>query len=148
MIVKLKICTTGKILVEMSVPEIDQQCLNRNMYICIYIYISYNIYNIYIYIYIIYYDAKFKFYLKPYIKNICLCNKTFYFYICTWDCNVSSIYRDKDQQVNIIPPQQPSFLYYFSNFSIFREKCTLPHFLKNKHNSSSHPFYKVGEIQL
>ena len=30
----------------------------------------------------------------------------------------------------------------------FGEKCTLPHFLKNKQNSNSHPFCKVGEIQL
>ena len=39
MIVKLKVCTAGKI--EMSVPAIDQQCLNRNIYIHIYIYIYY-----------------------------------------------------------------------------------------------------------
>ena len=27
MIIKLKMCTTGKILVGISVPEIDQECL-------------------------------------------------------------------------------------------------------------------------
>ena len=46
MIIKLKMCTTCKILVEISVPEIEQQCLK----------------------YIIY--MKFKFYLKPYLKNL------------------------------------------------------------------------------
>ena len=30
----------------------------------------------------------------------------------------------------------------------FGERCTPPHFLKNKQNSNSHPFCKVGEIQL
>ena len=42
MIIKLKMCTTGTVLVEMSVPEIE----TRNVYIYIYIYI----YKIYIYI--------------------------------------------------------------------------------------------------
>ena len=49
MIIKLKMCTTGKILVEMSVPEIETSnvsSLNRNIYI------------------------KFKFYFKPYLKNL------------------------------------------------------------------------------
>ena len=46
MIIKLKMCITGKILVEMSVPEMR---LARSVYI--YIYYIYYIY-IYIYIYI------------------------------------------------------------------------------------------------
>ena len=32
--------------------------------------------------------------------------------------------------------------------TFFGEKCTLPHFLKNKQNSNSHRFCKVREIQL
>ena len=52
MIIKLKICTTGTILVEMSAPEIE----TRNLYIYIY------------YIYIL--CNKFKFYFKPYLKNL------------------------------------------------------------------------------
>ena len=46
-IIKLKMCTTGKILVEMPVPEIETS--NE-------------------YIYILY--IKFKFYFKPYLKNL------------------------------------------------------------------------------
>ena len=46
MIVKLKMCTTGKILVEMSVPETETSRL----------YILYHI--------------KFKSYVKPYLKNL------------------------------------------------------------------------------
>ena len=30
----------------------------------------------------------------------------------------------------------------------FGEKCSLPHFLKNKQNSNFHPFCRVGKIQL
>ena len=56
------------------------------MYVCMYIYI-------YIYIYILY--IKFEFYLKPYLRNLGN-NKTCYFYIYTWDCNVSWIYKHKD----------------------------------------------------
>ena len=46
MIVKLKMCTTGKILVEMSVPETE----TSRLYIL--------------------YDIKFKSYVKPYLKNL------------------------------------------------------------------------------
>ena len=37
------------------------------------------------------------------MSKIWVYNKTFYFYIYiyTWDCYVSWIYKDKDQQVNI-----------------------------------------------
>ena len=50
MIVKLKICTTDKTSVEMSLSEIDYE----QEYIC----------NIYIYY------IKFEFYLKPYLINL------------------------------------------------------------------------------
>ena len=93
-------CTTGKILVEMCVPEIDQQCLNRNI---TYIYILY----IY-YIHIIYY-IKSEFHLKPYLKNL-IYSKTCYFYICIWDCNVSWIYKHKNQQVNISYSPSATFI--------------------------------------
>ena len=35
-----------------------------------------------------------------------------------------------------------------SSSPFFREKYTLPHFLKNKENSNSQLFCKVGEIKL
>ena len=54
MIVQLEMCTTGRILVEMFVPEIDYE--QKYVYI-------------YIYIYILYY-LKFEFYLKPYLKSL------------------------------------------------------------------------------
>ena len=52
-IIKLKMCTTGKILVEMPVPKIETS--DDYIYIYIYIYILY---------------IKFKFYFKPYLKNL------------------------------------------------------------------------------
>ena len=45
-------------------------------------------------------------------------------------------------------PQQPSFLYILPTSLFLGGDYTLPHFLKNKQNSNSHPFCKVGEIQL
>ena len=51
MIVKLNMCTTGKILVEMPVPVRT---------------------GIYIYIYITLHYTKFKFNLKPYLKNLAI----------------------------------------------------------------------------
>ena len=50
MIIKLKMCTTGQISVEMSVPEIETSNACTGIYIYIYIYIYVYIY-IYIYIY-------------------------------------------------------------------------------------------------
>ena len=43
MIVKLKMCTTGKILVEMSVPETETSrlAMSEQEYVYIYIYIYY-----------------------------------------------------------------------------------------------------------
>ena len=61
MIIKLKMCTTGKILVGISVPEIE----TTNVWTGIY-------------------------------GHIWAYNKTCYFYIYTWDCNVSWIYKHKD----------------------------------------------------
>ena len=63
MIVKLKMLTTGKILVEMSVPEIEMFLLAIS---------------------------------EEYLLKIWVCNKTCYFYIYTWDCNVSWTYKHKD----------------------------------------------------
>ena len=41
-----------------------------------------------------------------------------------------------------------TFLYYFTNLSFFREKCTLPYFWENKQNSNPHSLCNAGEIQL
>ena len=121
MINKVKMCTTGKILVEMSVTEIETS----------------NVWNIYIYIYI-------------YISKIWVCYKNCYFYIYTWDCNVSWIDKHKDQQVSIsYSPSAILIPLHFTDFSLSWKKLyPLLHFLKNKQNSNSHPFCKVGEIQL
>ena len=54
MIIKLKICNTGKILVEISVPEIETSNVSTGIYIYIYIYIY----------------IKFKFYFRPDLKNL------------------------------------------------------------------------------
>ena len=58
-------------------------------------------------------------------------------YIYTWVCNVSWIYKHINKfhfSTNL--PTSP----------FLGEKCTM--FLKNKQNSNSHSFCKVGEIQL
>ena len=54
--------------------------------------------------------------------------------------------KHKDQQVNIsFLPQQPSYLYILPTFPFLGESFTLPHFLKNKQNSNSHPLCKLRE---
>ena len=58
------------------------------------------------------------------------------------DCNVSWIYNT----LFSLSKLHSSTVLRTSPF--FGKKCTLPHFLKNKKNSNSHPFRKVGEIQL
>ena len=63
MIDKLKMCTTGKILVEMSVPQTETSRLAMSEQEYIYIY------TLYIYIYILYIMI-FKFDVKHYLKNL------------------------------------------------------------------------------
>ena len=89
-------------------------------------------------------------FIENLISRIWVYSKNFYFCIYTWDCNVSWIYKHKDQQVNISYSPSATFipLLFYQLLPFFREKCTLPHFLKNKQNSNFHPFCKVGEIQL
>ena len=83
------------------------------------------------------------------ISKIWVCIKTCYFYVYTLDCNVSSIYKHKDWQVNISYSPSVTFicLLYYQPLP-FLERCALPHFLKNKQNTNSHPFCKVVDIQL
>ena len=58
------------------------------------------------------------------------------------DCNVSWIYN------TLFSLSKLHFSTVLPTSPFFGKKCTLPHFLKNKKNSNSHPFRKVGEIQL
>ena len=83
MIVKLKMCTTGKIF--RDVCSRNRLAMSEQEYIYIYIYI----YIIWILLKTL--SQKFGDIIKLVI----------YFYIYTWDCNVSWIYESKDYQVNM-----------------------------------------------
>ena len=72
--------------------------------------------------------------------------KLVYFYIYTWD--VSWVYKHKDQQVKLFSFSNLHSSIFLPTSPFFGEKCTLPHFLKNKHNSNSHTCCKMGEIKL
>ena len=83
------------------------------------------------------------------LSEIWVYNKTCYFCVCIWDCNITWIYKQRlasKHKSFSLSNLHSSTVLPISPF--FGEKCTLPHILKNKQNTNSHPFYKVGEIQL
>ena len=118
MIIKMKMCTTGKILVEMFVPEIETS----------------NVWRI--------------FGKNLGISKIWVYNKTCYFYIYTWDVSWIYKHKDQQVNISYSPSATFIPLLFYQLLPFFGGKCTLVHFLKNKQKSNSHTFCKVGKIQL
>ena len=89
-------------------------------------------------------------FIENLISRIWVYSKNFYFCIYTWDCNVSWIYKHKVQQLNISYSPSATFvpLLFYQHLPFLKKNVPSPIFLRNKQNSNSHPFCKLGEIQL
>ena len=105
---------------------------------------SWNYIYIYIYIYIIYMHIWNLNFTQNLIWTIWVYNKTYYFYVhIPWiEMFLGFINIRYSPSATFIP------LLFYQPLPFLDKKCTLPHFLKNKQNSNSHPFCKEGEIQL
>ena len=109
----------------MPVPETNQQCPNRNIHIFL----------------------KFQFYLKPFVKDQDIYLLKLVGHAYTLNCNVSQIYKPKDQQqIKFALPQQPSST-ILPTSRFFQEKYTVPHFLENIHNSNPHPLCNLKKFK-
>ena len=111
----------------MPVTETNQQCPKRNIYI----------------------SLKFKFYLKPILKNqnIHTYQNLLLLHI-PWIAMllgfINTMIRNKRKLLSLILLP----LLFLPTSPFFWEKCILPYFLENKQNSNPHPFSNVGEIQI